>query len=139
LNFHEYFDSAEVYQLPVRPREEFLATSELIEHIRGRQLFGEHVTFASLNTRFISGAAIKTGTLSEAFTYDDFQMRYGKNAVPLFVMQPTGDLLVFTADHPIAPKPGDTLIALINRIDRVAGESDGMMAISEPATTGGDD
>ncbi|MEZ4702843.1 MAG: cation:proton antiporter [Rhodothermales bacterium] len=132
LNFHEYFDSSEVYQLPVRPRDDFRQTNEYIEHIRGRQLFGDNVTFASLNTRFISGASIKTGMLSEEFTYDDFQMRYGKNAIPLFVMRPSGILHVFTADDTPEPQPGDTLIALINRVDRVAGESDGMMALTEP-------
>ncbi len=133
LNFHEYFDGTEVYQLPVRQRDDFKHANEYIEHIRGRQLFGENVTFASLNTRFISGASIKTGTLSEEFTYDDFQMRYGKNAIPLFLMLQTGLLHVFTADDDIEPQPGDTLIALINRADRVAGESDGMMTLPEPA------
>jgi len=135
LNFHEYFDSAEVYQLPVRPRDDLRQATEHTEHIRGRQLFGDHVTFASLNTRFISGAAIKTGMLSEAFTYDDFIMRYGKNAIPLFVMRPSGVLAVFTTDNEVKPQPGDTLIALINRADRVAGESDGMMALTEPSPT----
>ena len=73
--------------------------------------------------------------LSEAFTYDDFIMRYGKNAIPLFVMKPNGVLTVFTTDTELQPQPGDTLIALINRADRVAGESDGMMALTEPSPT----
>ena len=106
-----------------------------MQHVQGRHLFGEDVTFASLNTRFISGASIKTGKLTEDFTFEDFRLRYGTNAIPLFLIRNNGDLHVFTAEDPVEPEPGETLIALINRVDKISEESDGLLALGDVTIT----
>ena len=130
LNFHDFFDATEIYQLPVRTPVEQQTSDEGL-HLQGRHLFEEDVTYASLNTRFISGASIKTGKLTEDFTFQDFKVRYGDNAIPLFLMRNNGDLHVFTANDPIEPEAGETLIALINRVDRISDDSDEILALSE--------
>lgn len=135
LNFHEYFDGAEVYHLPVRTHTEPNNSEEVLQHVQGRHLFDGDVTYASLNTRFISGASIKTGKLTEDFTFEDFRHRYGANAIPLFLIKNNGDLHVFTADDEIEPEPGETLIALINRVDKISEESDGMLALGDVTIT----
>ncbi len=135
LNFHEYFDGSEVYQLPVRGHTEPQNPEEALQHVQGRHLFGEDVTYASLNTRFISGASIKTGKLTEDFTFEDFHMRYGTNAIPLFLIRNNGDLHVFTAEDPIEPEAGETLIALINRVDKISEESDGLLTLGDVTIT----
>ena len=134
MNFHEHFDSSEIYQLPVRNHAEPIQDEES-RHLQGQHLFAEEVTYASLNTRFISGASIKTGKLTEDFSFQDFKVRYGNNAVPLFLIRNSGDLHVFTADDTIEPEAGETLIALINRVDKIAEESDGVLALSEITIT----
>ena len=93
------------------------------------------VTYGSLNTRFISGASIKTGKLTDDFTFQDFRLRYGINAIPLFLIRNNGDLHVFTADDPVEPEAGETLIALINRVDKISEESDGVLALGEITIT----
>ncbi len=133
LNFHEYFDSNEIYQLPVRAQngEDPLAPSEAEEPPYGRFLFGEDVTYTALNTRFISGASIKTGKLTEDFTFQDFKMRYGTNAIPLCLVRKNGDLHIFTTQDTVQPEAGETLIALINRADKISEESDGVLSIGD--------
>ena len=131
LNFHDFFDASEIYQLPVRNLAEPSGVDDNTQHLQGRHLFDEEVTYSSLNSRFISGASIKTGKLTEDFTFDDFKMRYGDNAIPLFLMRNNNDLHVFIADDPVVPEPGETLIALINRVDKISGESDEVLTLSE--------
>lgn len=136
LNFHEYFDTSEAYHLPVRAHSENQKDSEeVLKHVQGRHLFGDEVTYASLNTRFISGASIKTGKLTEDFTFQDFRQRYGTNAIPLFLIRNNGDLHVFTAGDEVEPEAGETLVALINRVDKISEESDGMLTLSNVTIT----
>ena len=97
LNFHEYFDNTDIYQLPVRAKtsDENRGFEEEDVLVHGQHLFGKEVTYAALNTRFISGASIKTGKLTEDFTFEDFKVRYGANAIPLCLIRKNGDLHFF--------------------------------------------
>ena len=117
--------------MPVRTPLEQQSSDEELQHLQGRHLFDEEVTYSSLNTRFISGASIKTGKLTEEFTFEDFKVRYEDNAIPLFLMRNNGDLHVFTAGDEIEPEAGETLIALINRVDKMSEETDDLLALSE--------
>ena len=138
LNFHEYFDSADIYQLPVRNRngEEPNGADEGGFPAHGQHLFGKDVTYAALNTRFISGASIKTGKLTEDFTFQDFKVRYGINAIPLCLVRKNGELHFFTADDSVQPVAGETLIALINRADKINEETDGVLSLGEVTLPG---
>ena len=138
LNFHEYFDNTDIYQLPVRYHsgEENKNGQEATRPIHGRHLFGEEITYATLNTRFISGASIKTGKLTEDFTFDDFKSRYGINAIPLCLVRKSGELHFFTLDDDIVPEAGETLIALINRADKINEEADGVLSLGDVSFPG---
>jgi len=138
LNFHEYFDNTDIFQLPVRNHsiEETKNGTEIGLPIHGRHLFGEEVTYAALNTRFISGASIKTGKLTEDFTFEDFKSRYGINAIPLCLVRTGGELHFFTVNDEVVPQAGETLIALINRADKINEESDGVLSLGDVAFPG---
>jgi len=58
------------------------------------------------------GARIKRTSLTDKFTYADFQARYGGQAMPLFALDASGRLKILTADSP-EPSGGGTLISLI--------------------------
>lgn len=109
VHFLEVFDRSEIYQLPQRQEE----PAQDPPHLRGRDLFGEGVTFEQITVRFASGARISTARLSDTFTYEDFRRRYGPSAVPLFLVTEAGDLVVYTSGTEPTPKPGQTLIALV--------------------------
>jgi len=114
--FHlsEIFGRANVYQLP--PVMEAYRGKEFIQpvHLRGRFLFAREATLPYLAQRFEAGASIKIFRLTEKFDYEDFKSCYGKSAMPMFLVGEHGDLHIFTVENRFAPRPGQTLIALIN-------------------------
>ena len=114
--FVELFDRAEVYQLPAGDlqleRAERLAPQQT-----GRILFDLDATFDRLSDRLASGAVVKRTRLSEEFDYTAFGNLYGESAVVLFVIDEAGKLIVRTAESTADPRPGQTLISLVDAID----------------------
>jgi hypothetical protein len=121
LHFRELFGRAEVYQLPPHeggnPR-----VAGAPSHLRGRNLFAAGVTYEALDRRFAEGQVVKATKLSQEFDYAAFRERYGEDALPLFIVTESGALQVCTADKKPSPKPGKTLISLV----------DPLLATSEP-------
>jgi hypothetical protein len=112
LHFREVFGRAEVYQLPPRkggsPRVESAAP-----HLRGRYLFAPGATYDALDERFAAGDVVKTTKLTPEFDWAAFRERYGKDALPLFVVTEAGVLQVCVADKAPSPKAGQTVIGLV--------------------------
>jgi hypothetical protein len=98
-----------VYQVP--PRAEM--ADEAHRHLHGRSLFDEYLSHGELARRVSRGAVVKATLLSAEFTHKNFRDHYGDKAVILFVVTAAGRLNVITAEQPVEPKPGDTLISLV--------------------------
>jgi len=79
---------------------------------RGRLLFGEQVSYASLAEMLKTGASVHTTRLSEAFGFPDFLREHWKRAVPLFALDPKDRLHLFTSDQDLEPGPGWRVSAL---------------------------
>lgn len=118
LQFANVFGRAESYQLPSLENEEKEGRGTVSQHLRARLLFGPGMNYAYLNDRFTSGAVIKTTKLTEEFDYEGFKIHYGEKAIPLFLIDENGNLVIFTVDNPPRPRPGQKLISLIWPIDR---------------------
>ncbi len=112
LHFLELFGRSGVYQLPTRSslREE----EESASHLRGRLLFGPKCTYDYLEERFGAGAVVKATKLTDEFGFDSFRQRYGPSALPLMLIEGPARIRVFATDLSLTPKPGDTLIALVD-------------------------
>jgi NhaP-type Na+/H+ or K+/H+ antiporter len=113
LHFSHLFGRAEVYQLasdeePKERREEISA------HLRGRLLFGKEMNYTFLSQQFNKGMVVKKTPLTKEFDYDAFRGLYGEEAIILFIKNPSGEIIPFTADRPPSPKPGQTLISLVD-------------------------
>jgi hypothetical protein len=118
LQFIDVFGRAEVYQLP--PKGEEKGPRETVSlHLQGRLLFGQGMGYTYLASRFARGAVIKTTKLTQEFDYDAFRKLYGEEAIPLFTIAQNGNLVVFTKDSPPTPRPGQTLISLVDAVDEV--------------------
>jgi len=118
MQFIDVFGRAEVYQLP--PKGEEKGPRETVSrHLRGRLLYGQGIGYTYLASRFARGAVIKTTKLTEEFDYDAFRKLYGEEAIPLFTIAQNGNLVVFTKDSPPTPRPGQTLISLVDSVDEV--------------------
>ena len=113
LHFTEVFENNEVYQLAARPGSQRDTAGELPEHLRGRPLFGESTTHASLSKRFSDGGEIRTFELTVDFPYESLRARYDDDVVLLFVVRGGGTLLVHAEENQIAPQPGDTVIVML--------------------------
>jgi len=107
----ELFGSKECYRLSISTT----GTSRRdpsAEVLNGRVLFSEDATYDELDRRFAAGDVIKATTLSEEFTLTDFEAQY-PSALRMFVVDATGTLTVITAETPVTPTSGQTVIALV--------------------------
>ena len=113
LNFSELFESSELYQLAAKT-ERAEREGEIPLHLRGRPLFGENVTFATLQERFDGGAVIKSLPVGTRDTLETYTEEYADRFTPLFLVR--GSKLTVFAEASGAPSaaPGDTLIALVD-------------------------
>jgi NhaP-type Na+/H+ or K+/H+ antiporter len=113
LHFRELFGRAGVYQLPSL-QEDNPRVAGAPPHLRGRNLFSSGATYDALDQRFAEGQVVKATKLSPEFDYKAFRGRYGEDALVLFIVTDAGSLLVCTAEKAPAPKPGQTLICLVD-------------------------
>lgn len=112
--FARIFNRSEVYQVGV------LAKSSVDPHddhqrFFGRKLFGKQVTLSNLTDRMRRGARVKATPLTAEFTFKHFQQTYGGNALPMFVITESKKLQVITDDMKLDPKPGQTLVSLVDQ------------------------
>lgn len=114
--FRGVFGRQHCYQL-VPPTDADAKKTDAHQHLRGRSLFGETVDSAYLNRQIARGSVIKATTLSEEFDKERFQRMYGESAVILCIIDPEKRVRVATADTPLKPAPGDTIISLVQPID----------------------
>jgi NhaP-type Na+/H+ or K+/H+ antiporter len=111
LRFAEIFGHANVFQVPLEMGSTGRTGIAFEQH--GRCLFDNGMTHGYLSQRFESGATVKRVKLTDEFAYNEFVKLYGPSVVPMFMIDETGKLSIFSTDQPARPKPGHTLIALV--------------------------
>ncbi len=114
LRFAEIFGRANVFQVPLEGGSTTRTGITFEQH--GRCLFDNGITHSYLSQRFEGGAMVKRVKLTNEFAYDDFVQMYGESVVPMFVIDETGKLVIFSTDQNgsgIKPRAGHTLIALV--------------------------
>jgi NhaP-type Na+/H+ or K+/H+ antiporter len=114
LHFKDTFGAAELYQLTPKEEEEKQERDKFSRSLHGRYLFGPEVTYGYLARRFALGAVIKKTKLTEEFDYEAFLEYYGEGTLPMFMITEAGNLEVLTSEKQSAPKPGHTLVALVD-------------------------
>ncbi len=80
----------------------------------GRTAFGAEIGYLDLSRRLSRGAEIRRTNLTDTFTLADFRAMHGGRATLLFALDPKGRPEVFTAETPIEPTTGWTVLALID-------------------------
>jgi len=113
LHFIEVFGREKVYQLA--PKESSSSRKETVSMpLRGRLLFTPEMTYRELTRRFETGSVVRTTKLTDQFDYKAFLTLHGAKIVPLLLIDETGNLRVFTVDQELFPRPGETLISLVD-------------------------
>lgn len=135
IEYLHLFGRSNVYQL-VPTRSVTKRHDSSIATLRGRPLFANDATFPFLAFRLGNGAEVKSTTLSEEFTFDDYRARYGESAVPLFIVDADGRLAICDASQEAKPRAGHTVIALVDVLkEELTGKSEAPASGSKPELT----
>ncbi|MEQ9407830.1 MAG: sodium:proton antiporter [Fuerstiella sp.] len=110
-HFIPLFGRERVYRL-MSPAEGQKRTEKSAEVLNGRPLFSRNATYQQLTDRLRAGAEFSRTPLTEEFTFETFQHRYGDDALVMFVIEDER-VLVMTAGQDFTFRPGQTLVALV--------------------------
>lgn len=108
------FDRSRLYQLTFNRKNSGGGARGMTKNLMGRALFGEGLTFTALKEMYDAGAEFKTTKLSETFTFADFKEHYGEGTVVMCSIKDDGSLSINTADDPLTPGPGQTVLSLVS-------------------------
>ncbi len=106
------FGPGHIFTISTKGKKEQPKKMEASKKRTGQQLFGEEVTFAKLASRLSQGNDIRSTRLTESFGFEDIQQASNGAFIPLFAVDPRGDIHVFTVEAPPEPTKGWTLISL---------------------------
>ena len=112
LQYAKHFGRSNVFQLDRSEAKKGTKKGDVDEELNGRVLFGMDLGFAALIARVNAGAVVRRTKLTKEFTFEHFREQNGPDAVPLFLLGEGGELQVFTADNPLTPKAGQSVISL---------------------------
>ena len=106
----EAFGTSNVYQLTPEGYRGDNPDELSEEHLRGRSLFRDEVTYSSLEERFEAGAEVIATRLTEEYDFEALLERDG-DPLPLFLIR-DDTLEVFAGDDTLEPQPGDQIITV---------------------------
>ncbi|MFN1836183.1 cation:proton antiporter [Balneola sp. MJW-20] len=112
IRFSELFGTSEVYQL-APSSSAYGRETELTDHLSGRILFSNDMSFAKINDMVDNGAVVKNTPLTPEFTFKDYRNLYREDSLPLFLISQNENVEPFAVDNPPSPQPGDTIVALV--------------------------
>ncbi|MBT1449522.1 sodium:proton antiporter [Glaciecola sp. XM2] len=75
-------------------------------------LFNSNATYSYLANAVNKGAVVKTTTITDAFSYEDYLQEYNNELLPLFYLD-KGKIGVFTSEDTFSPKSGIKIISLV--------------------------
>ncbi|MCB1225859.1 MAG: sodium:proton antiporter [Verrucomicrobiales bacterium] len=121
IAFSHTLGRSHVYQL--EPVDAALqARKTFSDKLSGRRLFAPGITTPLLHQMEIDGCEAKVTRLTKEFTFAQFTAHYGTDAIPMFVIRPSGTLKVRTQED-APPSEGDLLVSLTRRGTPTADES----------------
>jgi NhaP-type Na+/H+ or K+/H+ antiporter len=113
IKFRNEFGRNRVFTLRNAREEDSSEKRRVVEHFRAPRLFGEDVSLQKLASLIAQGAEVKATLLSESFDMEAYDKVRGKSHIPLFGLDPKGNLRAFTEEYQPEVKPGWTLLSLV--------------------------
>lgn len=112
--FAHIFGRAQLYQVAPHRQTSKSERQSVSREFLGRILFDDAANFEDLERRIASGHVVKTTTLTDEFTFDDYRTLYGSSAVVLCRVTPMKTVSLNTAGADLDPQPGDAVVALVD-------------------------
>ncbi|MFD2189201.1 cation:proton antiporter [Pistricoccus aurantiacus] len=76
-------------------------------------LFGKDVSYSQLASLVSQGATVHRTSLSETYTFEDYQQAHEGQLLPLFCISEAGRIRVASSEKELEPQPGESVISLI--------------------------
>ena len=112
LRFRDDFGLQHIFCLPSNSKGVASNKHDASEEYTGRILFTRDISYGKLAQRIRKGEEIKSTTLSENYSWADWQRDNAENAVLLFALDNRKRLSWFTHDHKLQPEAGWRIFAL---------------------------
>ena len=113
LYYRPLFGADHIYSLRLDEERDSINRNQVVLSYRTARLFGEQVTYARIHDRLAQGHAIRATPLTASFDFAAFRDKWGKEAIPLFALDPKGMLRVFSTRETPHLDAGWTLISLL--------------------------
>lgn len=111
IKFQKELGRGRVFSLRNAEEKDTSEKSRMVENLRVARLFGEAVSVEDMASLLSQGGEIKSTKLSEEFTLDDFNHRYG-DALKLFAINPKGQLRIYSDATKPQPEEGWSILYL---------------------------
>jgi len=98
-----------VFQLPMGAETED-DPKAIARPRRGNVAFGKDAVFERLWRLYVRGWAFYKTKLSENYSYSDFLSERPEDAMQVILLDSDGDVDLFSVQHELEPKPGDTIV-----------------------------
>ena len=115
LHYRQEFGKNNIYSLlPTAKKGRGGDTSKVrtMSQLRGQTLFSEKVSYQSLARMIEKGAKVRHFTQKDTFDLKDFQEKYGKEAVPLFGIDPENQAFCFSTENSLQIENGWQILYL---------------------------
>ncbi len=115
LQFARIFGSSNVFQIGM-DRNKDGKLDEVSRELRGKILFSDSALMCTLEELIVDDSVISSTKITEEFSFDKMKEKYGEqNIIPLFLITPDHELVVYSVDNKPEPKPGDILMSIVTK------------------------
>jgi NhaP-type Na+/H+ or K+/H+ antiporter len=121
-----------VFQLPMGAETEDDPKS-IARPRRGNVAFDKDAVFERLWRLYVRGWAFYKTKLSENYSYSDFLSERPEDAMQVILLRSDGDVDLFSVQHELEPKPGDTVVYFAPGKAKTANVEGGADAQPAPA------
>ncbi|WP_404402117.1 sodium:proton antiporter [Idiomarina seosinensis] len=112
--YQDWFGSSKVHGLN-SGESDFRASHQLSESYKKTlNLFGDSITYSKLASLNFQGARMKATPITDNFSFEDYQQKYGARAVAMFALDEQKRVHIFTTQRELKPQPGWVVIAMIS-------------------------
>jgi NhaP-type Na+/H+ or K+/H+ antiporter len=112
VHFRNEFGGQRIHTVTAPADEKVTGKRRAADTYAGNRLFGEDVSYADLVSAVMRGRKVTSTTLSSEFSWESYQHEYGRERMPLFVIDRQGFIQPFTVEAELHPGKGAEIIAL---------------------------
>lgn len=113
MRFKSEFGIQHIFELKTN-REQVIAEKHTHStRLRGYRLFGDDIAYGQVASLLREGAEIKSTQLSDEYNYEAYVANRAEQLIPLFAIDLRKRLHIFTAEKPITPEAGWTVMSLL--------------------------